>query len=323
MAATLPLPFGAVTGYRRCEDARVRPPPPIAFNTVYEAEPGVPWSPAPGVRCVLAPNPGPYTLTGTNTYLVGESELAVIDPGPDDDAHLAALLAVIGTTPVSHILVTHTHIDHSPLVPKLAAATGAEVVAFGPHPPARLAKEPDDTAESGDQSFRPDRQLVDGDVVRGDGWAIEAMYTPGHIGNHLCFASNGVLWSGDHIMGWSTTVITPTDGDLVEFLDSCERLLARPESVYLSAHGAPITDPKGLVGAIVEHRQYRHAQVLDLVTGGVDSVPTLVERIYPGLDERLFKAARGTVLSHLLALSREGRVVFDGTASASARVTAT
>jgi glyoxylase-like metal-dependent hydrolase (beta-lactamase superfamily II) len=294
---------------RRGEDRHVRAPEPIAFNLTYDEEPGRPWRCSDLVRCVVAPNPGPFTFTGTNTYLIGERRLAVVDPGPDDDKHLATLVDAIGDAEVTHILVTHTHRDHSPLVPKLAALTGANVVAFGMHPRARFVV-PDAKGEGGDVGFRPDTAIGDGYVVRGEGWTMRAVHTPGHIANHLCFAldEQDVLFTGDHIMGWSTSVISPIDGDLGDFYASAQRLIDRHETRYYSAHGAPIDDPRALVAAIVEHRQFRDAQVLDQLGSGNGELDVMVERIYPGLDERLVKAANGTLLSHLLRLIDLGAV---------------
>jgi glyoxylase-like metal-dependent hydrolase (beta-lactamase superfamily II) len=293
-------------------------PPPIPLVKVYDAAPGVPWSPTEGVRCVLAPNPGPFTFTGTNTYIVGGqmvggSSVAVIDPGPDDDAHLGALLAAIGSADVSHILVTHTHHDHSPLAAKLAERTGAPVMAFGPHPEPRLAPEPDAPEEGADRAFEPTSFLVHGDVVHGDGWSIDVVHTPGHLANHLCFGwrEAGLLFTGDHIMGWSTSVISPRDGDLGEFLASCDLVLARPDHLYLSAHGAPIERPHELVTAIAQHRLFRDAQIAELIADGICEIPVIVDRLYPGLDERLVRAARATVLSHLLRMLQQGRVRAD------------
>jgi glyoxylase-like metal-dependent hydrolase (beta-lactamase superfamily II) len=281
----------------------VRAPEPIAFNLTYDETPGVAWRCSALVRCVVAPNPGPFTFTGTNTYLVGERQLAVIDPGPDDDMHLVAIMDAVGDAEVSHILATHTHRDHSPLVPKLQALTGAQVVAFGMHPRPRFVV-PDTKGEAGDVEFRPDTAIGDGFVVRGDAWTIRALHTPGHIANHLCFAldEEGVLFTGDHIMGWSTSVISPIDGSLGDFYRSAERLMVRHDTRYYSAHGAPIGDPRSLVGAIVAHRRFRDTQVLDLLDSGYGDLDAMVERIYPGLDERLVRAAKGTLLSHLLRL---------------------
>ncbi len=294
--------------------------PPLPLELRYDAVPGAPWRHSDLVRCVLAPNPGPYTFTGTNTYLVGEGEIAVIDPGPDDDAHLAALLAAIGTAQVTHILVTHTHRDHSPLAAKLSTLTGAPTFAYGPHPKPRFSLR-SSGEEGGDLDFEPDQLLFDGDSVNGDGWTIQALYTPGHIQNHLCFEllDESLLFTGDHIMGWSTSVIGPADGDLGDFYDSCERLLRRHERVYLSAHGAPILRPRELVAAILEHRRLRDGQILDAVAAGADDLPAIVAIVYPDLEPALQRGAKGTVLSHLLRFVALGTVAMEAEPGPDAR----
>ncbi|MQT11564.1 MBL fold metallo-hydrolase [Segnochrobactrum spirostomi] len=267
---------------------------------------------APGVRRLTARNPGPFTFHGTNTFLVGSGPVAVIDPGPDDPAHVAAILAAAGPAGVSHILVTHTHLDHSPAARALAAATGAPVYGEGPHRPAR-APRPGRTLgldASGDLAFRPDVVLRDGDRVAGDGWAIEAVATPGHAANHLAFALGGtdILFSGDHVMAWSTTIVAPPDGAMADYLASLDRLLARPESVYLPAHGGPQREAHAYVAALKAHRAAREAAVLARLGAGDRTLADLVDAIYAGLDPALKPAAALSVLAHLDHLVERGLV---------------
>ncbi|MGE0308327.1 MAG: MBL fold metallo-hydrolase [Acidimicrobiia bacterium] len=305
---------------------------PLPLVTTYDAVAGVPWVYDDLVTCVVAPNPGPFTFLGTNTYVIGRDVLALIDPGPDDEAHHASLLAAIDGRAVSHVFVTHTHRDHSPLATKMARELDAELVGCGPHPEPRFRppveptpdptnEEDSDTApekgEGGDREYRPDRQLLHGDRVVGDGWTVEALHTPGHISNHLCYALVGrdLVFTGDHIMGWSTSVISPAEGDLGDFLRSCELLLSRSERTYLSAHGAPITDPHALVRAFMDHRRGRSQQILTVLRerdGDLLDLGDFVTAMYPGLDERLVKAAKGSVLAHLIDLRSNGFIEIVG-----------
>ena len=262
---------------------------------------------APQVARLLAPNPSPYTFTGTQVHLVGRHELAVIDPGPADPAHLDALLAAIAGRPLAAILVTHTHRDHSPGAAPLAAATGAPVIGCAP-----LVVEGEQEAGF-DRSYAPDRVLADGESVVVDGRTLTAVHTPGHTSNHLCFADDaaGVLFSGDHVMGWSTSVVIPPDGDMGQYLASLTRLRERTwDRLYLPAHGDPVTDPQRLVRGMISHRLQRERQLVRLLDeGGPSPLAPLVARAYPGLDPRLVPAAEATALAHLLALEQQGRVV--------------
>ena len=259
-----------------------------------------------GVARLLAPNPSPYTFTGTQVHLVGREELAIIDPGPADPVHLDALLAAIAGRPVAAILVTHTHRDHSPGAAPLAAATGAPVIGCAP-----LVVEGEQ--ESGfDCGYAPDRVLADGDSVTVDGRTLTAVHTPGHTSNHLCFADDaaGLLFSGDHVMGWSTSVVIPPDGDMGQYMASLTKLRERTrDRLYLPAHGDPVADPHRLVRGMLSHRLQRERQLLRLLEEGGPSLLTrLVARAYPGLDPRLVPAAEATALAHLLALEQQGRV---------------
>lgn len=258
---------------------------------------------SPLVRRVLARNPGPFTERGTATFVVGRGRVAVIDPGPDDPAHVAALLAGLRGETVTHILVTHTHRDHSPATAALQAATGAPSHGFGPH------GAPDD--RSADTAFRPDLRLAEGDVVSGVGWRLEAVHTPGHASNHLCFAlpEERTLFSGDHVMGWSTTVIAPPDGDMALYRRSLERLLARDDTLYRPTHGRPIAEPQAHVRRLLEHRRQRAAAILERLSAGDRTVPELVAAIYDGLPPALVAAAGQSVMAQLIELVGEGRVV--------------
>ena len=277
-----------------------------------EAATGLPIQLEPLVARVLAPNPSPYTADGTNSYLVGTHDLAVIDPGPDDPGHLSALLAAIAGRPVRAIVVTHHHRDHSPLSRALAGATGASIVGAAALP----ADAPGSGEAAFDADYRPDRALTEGDTVAGDGWTLEAIATPGHTSNHLAFAfpqardGAGALFSGDHVMGWSTSIVSPPDGDMGAYMVSLEKLIPRTEPVYHPGHGAPVERPQRLVRHMLGHRRQREAQVLrQLRDGGEQALSALVPPLYVGLDPRLLPAAERTVLAHLLDLQRRGLVV--------------
>ncbi|MFQ5563178.1 MAG: MBL fold metallo-hydrolase [Parvularculaceae bacterium] len=268
----------------------------------------------PGVRRVIANNPGPFTYTGSGTYIIGEGETAVIDPGPDCQNHLNALLDALESERVTHILVTHTHKDHCGLARRLADATGAPVLAAGAHPGQASGEEAPALDEGGDRAFRPDRVLADGDRIAGDGWALETVATPGHLSNHLCFAlaEQGVLFTGDHVMGWSTTVVAPPDGDMSDYMNSLESLLARDDSLYLPTHGGPIEKPRAFVRAIRTHRLMRDAQILDRLKRGDTQITEITRAIYADVDKRLHGAAALNVLAHLIRLHRLGAVACNG-----------
>ncbi|MFC7537944.1 MBL fold metallo-hydrolase [Sphingomonas sp. GCM10030256] len=262
----------------------------------------------PGIARLLAPNPSPYTFTGTQVHLVGEDELAVIDPGPDQPEHLAALLRAIGGRPVAAILITHTHRDHSPASRSLAAATGAPIVGC---PPISF-DEGGPRADAGfDHHYSPDRVLADGEAVAIDGRTVSAVHTPGHTSNHLCFAdeTSGALFTGDHVMGWSTSVVIPPDGNMCDYLRSLDKLRVRHDRIYYPAHGDPVRDPKRLVRGMLTHRLQREKQILRRVAEGDRTVEQIVAASYRGLDPRLVPAAGASVLAHLLDLQRRGLVV--------------
>ena len=259
----------------------------------------------PGIARVLAHNPSAFTYYGTQTYLIGESQVAVIDPGPDQPDHLEALERAIGGRPVAAIMCTHTHRDHSPASRPLAEMTGAPIIGCAP-----LALETvgprADAAFDGD--YQPERILADGDAVQVDDQSITAVATPGHTSNHLCFAYGDALLTGDHVMGWSTTVVVPPDGDMAEYIRSLDKLRRRDDRIYYPAHGPAVTNPQQYVRHLVGHRMQREKQILTLVGEKRRPIPDIVANAYPGLDPRLVTAAGGSVLAHLLDLERRGLV---------------
>jgi glyoxylase-like metal-dependent hydrolase (beta-lactamase superfamily II) len=266
---------------------------------------------APAVRRVLAPNPSPFTFTGTQTYVVGEGEVAVIDPGPDLAEHIDALLAAVAGERVAAIVCTHTHRDHSPASRALAAATGAPVVGCAP---LDLADDGPRADEAFDGGYAPDRVLADGETLEGPGWTLEAVATPGHTSNHLCFAlrEQRALFSGDHVMGWSTTVVAPPDGDMAAYMSSLERLLARDDRILYPAHGPAVGQPRRHVRALIGHRRMREKQILGRVGRGEGMIPAMVAGMYAGIDARLHPAAGRSVLAHLIDLEARGRVRQEG-----------
>ncbi|MEM7226734.1 MAG: MBL fold metallo-hydrolase [Pseudomonadota bacterium] len=268
---------------------------------------------SPLVRRVVAPNPSPFTYTGTGTFIVGQGAVAVIDPGPLLDDHVAALLAALEGERVSHILITHTHADHSPAAAPLKAATGAPTFGFGPHGSGR--PEPAvRVEEDGDRSFTPDHAIRNGAVIEGAGWCLEALHTPGHTSNHLCFAlaEEATLFSGDHVMGWSTSVISPPDGDMQAYLRALESLLGRDDALYRPTHGPAITQPKRHVAALIAHRQKREAAIAAALADGLRAIPEMVARIYREVPVHLHPAAGRTVLAHLIHMVETRRADCDG-----------
>lgn len=271
----------------------------------------------PLVARILAANPSAFTYTGTETYLVGTTDLAVIDPGPDLPSHIDALIRAIAGRPVVAIMCTHTHRDHSPASRAIQAATGAPIVGCAP-----LALDDDGPRADAafDRDYRPDRVLADGERVSGDGWTLTAIATPGHTSNHLCFAleESGALFTGDHVMGWSTSVIAPPDGDMGAYMASLEKLRARKDRVYYPAHGDAVETPQRLVRGMMGHRKQREGQILRLLGQEVGDIPAMVEKMYVGLDPRLTGAAGRSVLAHLIDLRQRGIVT--GTEGGSWRI---
>lgn len=267
---------------------------------------------SPLIRRVVADNPGPFTYTGTGTYIVGRDApgagVAVIDPGPLDDAHLAALLAAVGGQTVSHVLVTHTHRDHAPLARPFARAVGAPILAAAP--PTRTVHASASLDEEEDEAFAPDIVLNGGERLQGDGWTLEALATPGHASNHMAFvlAEENALFSGDHVMGWSTTIVAPPDGDMAAYMASLETVIARGFSTLWPTHGAPITEPGPFLEAYKAHRLGREAQVLARLAAGDRRIADMAPALYAAVDSRLWPAASLSVWAHLIALERAGRV---------------
>ena len=288
----------------------------IPFNRNFPLVPGVVEEVVPGVRRVLCNNPSPFTFTGSITYIVGNGNVAIIDPGPDDETHVQAVLDAVRGETVTHIFVTHTHRDHSPGTARLKAATGASVYAEGPHRASRpaYASEIRTTESGGDWDFRPDVTLKDGDVVTGDGWRLEAVWTPGHTANHMAFAwpERKLMFIGDHVMGWSTSIVVPPDGSMVDYMASLEKLTRREEQLYLSGHGPEIPDAVRFVKFLMRHRKAREASILHRLAKGEADIPTIVRASYIGIDPRLVNAAGYSVLAHLEDLVARNVVATDG-----------
>ncbi len=276
---------------------------------------------SPLVRRVVAPNPGPFTFTGTGTYLVGRGRVAVIDPGPDLPAHVDAILAATAGETITRILVTHTHRDHSAAAARLAAATGAPTCGYGPHGSGRKRRDgdapDDDTAlveEGADRDFVPDITLRDGDLIADEGWRLEALWTPGHTSNHLCFALDAerALFTGDHVMGWSTSVIVPPDGDMAAYLAALERLHRRDDAILWPTHGPPIRAPRRFLDALIAHRHAREAAIEAAVRAGRSRLAEIVSAVYADTPKALHEAAACSVLAHLIHLAERGRLRIDG-----------
>lgn len=262
---------------------------------------------SPLIRRVLARNASPFSYTGTQTYIIGTGEVAVIDPGPygDDPAHVGALVRVLEGERIAAILCTHTHRDHSPAAAPLKAATGAPVIGCAP----LVLSDDGPRADAGfDPTYAPDRVLADGETLSGPGWSLTALHTPGHTSNHLCYAlpQEKALFTGDHVMGWSTTVVSPPDGDMTDYMASLALLLERDDQTYYPAHGKPVDSPQRLVRGMMGHRKQREGQILRLLERGVGAIPAMVSEMYKGIDPRLHGAAGRSVLAHLIDLERRG-----------------
>ena len=266
---------------------------------------------SPRIRRVIAANPGPFTFHGTGTYIVGSGEVAVIDPGPMLPAHLQALKRAIAGERVSAILITHDHADHAPLAASLAEHTGACILGGEPHPDRQAP--PQGVEEGLDRSYRPGRVLQDGERVSGPGWTLRAVHTPGHTSNHVCYAleEEHALFTGDHVMGWSTTVITPPDGDMTAYYASLGKVIAGDFHTLWPTHGPPVTDPGPFLKAYLNHRLRREQAIRAVLARGPARVDALVSEVYVGLDPRLKGAAASSVLAHLLHLVRTGEAVTD------------
>jgi glyoxylase-like metal-dependent hydrolase (beta-lactamase superfamily II) len=284
----------------------------IPFRREFSFEYGRLEPVAPMIRRIVARNPSPFTFKGTGTYVIGRGDVAVIDPGPDLPEHIEALLAGLKGERVTHILITHTHRDHSPAAQPLKTVTGAPTYGFGPHAGGNRGEPA--VEEGGDWDFVPDIVVRDGDRIAGQEWVFEAVHTPGHTSNHLCFSlpESGVLFSGDHVMGWSTSVIAPPDGDMAAYMASLDKLLGRSDRVYWPTHGPAIPEPKEHVRAFITHRREREAGILDCLRAGVGRIDAIVERLYIGLQPALRRAAGRSVQAHLVDLVARGLVESDG-----------
>ena len=288
----------------------------LSFDIRSPAQAGECVRVSPLVRRIIASNPGPITFTGTCSYIVGTGKVAIIDPGPSLPGHVEALLGEVRNETVTHVFVTHTHRDHSPAAAAIRAATGAAIVGCGPHRPARalFTGEVNPLEASSDKDYAPDRELGDGDAVEGDGWTLAALATPGHMANHLAFSlvEEKALFSGDHVMAWSTTVVAPPDGSMSEFMASLDKLRGRDETVYWPGHGGPVTEPQRFVRALVHHRRQREASILNRLAAGDSTIPEIVAAIYQGLNPALVGAAGLSVFAHLEDLVARGQAATDG-----------
>jgi glyoxylase-like metal-dependent hydrolase (beta-lactamase superfamily II) len=290
--------------------------PDLKFKTTMHFTYGEPSPVSPGIVRVVANNPSPLTFKGTNTYLVGMTELAVIDPGPSDAAHLDAILSAAAGRPIRQILITHAHRDHVDGAAALQAATGAPILGFGRE--SFRAEGPSvnpQGAEFIDYVFIPDQSIGDGDIIREREWSFEAVHTPGHAPDHLCLALEGrnVLFSGDHVMAWNTTLVAPPEGSMAEYVSALERLMARPETVYLPGHGGRLDDAHRSVKAYLLHRRWREDSILDIIRGGLGTtIATIVPVVYPTIDAKLTPAAALSVQAHVEHLIARGLVTCDG-----------
>ncbi|KAB2698392.1 MBL fold metallo-hydrolase [Ochrobactrum sp. Kaboul] len=288
----------------------------LVFDSSFSPEYGKPVELSKGIVRLTVNNPSAFTFHGTNSYIVGHDTLAVIDPGPVDEAHYHALLAAIAGRPVSHIFVSHTHRDHSPLAERLKNELGAKTVAEGPHRPARPyhAGEVNALEASADTDFAPDIVLADGGTVEGDGWALEGLHTPGHAANHMAFGLKGtdILFSADHVMAWATSIVAPPDGSMSDYMASLEKLLAREDHVYLPGHGGAVTKPAAFVRGLRAHRRMRERAIFERINQGDRTIGDMVRAIYRDTDPRLHGAAALSVLAHLEDLVGRGEIVTDG-----------
>lgn len=286
-----------------------------------DCEYGILQEAEPGIRRVIAPNPGPFTLYGTGTYVIGKGNVAVIDPGPAITAHIEALVQGLHDETISHILVTHTHLDHSPGCALLKDFCDAPTYGFGPHGSGRERREGQVEAriagpaeEGADFDFTPDIQVRDGDIIDGDDFVIECLHTPGHTSNHVCYRlcepteGSGILFCGDHVMGWSTTIVSPPDGDMGAYIGSLKRLLEEDDRTYWPTHGDPIRDPKSRIESLIHHRHRREGEIIDCLHRGIDTIPEMVRDIYRELPAAMHRAAGRSVLASIIHLIEQGMV---------------
>ena len=283
----------------------------IPFNRELNFEYGVCQHIAKDIRRIMAPNPSAFTFHGTGTYIIGSGSVAVIDPGPNIPEHVDAILSALSGESISHILVTHTHLDHSPAVEHIKAATGAPSYAFGPH---GRNLQSDTVEEGADFDFTPDHFVNDGEIIPGEGWTVQGVHTPGHTSNHMCFSfqEENALFCGDHVMGWSTTVVSPPDGNMKSYMDSLKKVADRKEITFYPTHGAPISDPKSFIVALVALRKEREEQIILCLKDGISLIPEMVKRMYVGIDPKLHKAAGRSVLAHMIHLVETNRAKCTG-----------
>jgi glyoxylase-like metal-dependent hydrolase (beta-lactamase superfamily II) len=277
---------------------------------------------SPLITKVLCKNPSPYTYTGTQTYFIGDKSLAIIDPGPVDMEHGEALLRAIGERDVSHILVTHTHMDHSPLSAWLSSKTGAKIIGYGRHGSGRAGGlEFEDVEAGADKNFFPHKIIADGDIINGNGWTIECVHTPGHTSNHICFKliEENTIFVGDHLMAWATTVISPPDGDMRAYLKSLEKLKSHNAEVLLPTHGGSIDNPRAFIRGVLIHRRMREGQILERLKERSQTIEEMVKSMYKDVDKRLHGAAARSVFAHIIALHDEGRITCEGDLSLTAQ----
>ncbi|MEM6373838.1 MAG: MBL fold metallo-hydrolase [Pseudomonadota bacterium] len=280
-------------------------------NDPFDPRPGLCAALEPGLRRILAPNPSPMTFRGTNTYLIGTRDIAVIDPGPQDKSHLEAILAALGPDQrVSHIIATHSHLDHTPLASVLAEHTGAPVLGFGPAHAGRSAVMSGLVSagmagggEGIDHRFSPNITVADGARITGSDWTLEVIHTPGHLGNHICLGWNDTCLTGDHVMGWASSLVSPPDGDLTDFMASCDRLAARNWRVFYPGHGAPVADPAARLSWLITHRRGREAAILDALRTEPATAHSIARRVYTDTPATLLPAATRNVLAHLIDLT--------------------
>jgi len=288
----------------------------IPFNYELDFEYGKVETLSPLIRRVVARNPSAFSFHGTGTYIIGEGEVAVIDPGPMLDEHIEALTQGLAGETISHILVTHTHSDHSPAARIIKARSGAPTYAYGPHGSGK--QDLDIPVDGGaDFDFSPDVFVTHGELIEGKGWTMECVYTPGHTSNHMCFQlkEEKALFTGDHVMGWSTSIISPPDGDMTSYMESLELLLNRDDKLYWPTHGDCITDPKPFVRSFIEHRLERESQILSALKSGQSSIEEMVPGMYTELDKRMYPAAARSVLAAIIRLVDTGKVSCEGSPS--------
>jgi len=283
----------------------------LPFKKELNFEYGVAEELSPLIRRVIAQNPSPFTLHGTGTYIIGRGSVAVIDPGPLDGNHVEAILKATEGETISHILITHTHHDHSPAAQPLKEKTGAKTFGFGPHGSGKPGMKPE---EGGDMDFTPDIRITDGEIIEGQGWTMRALHTPGHLSNHICFEliEEKTLFSGDHVMGWSTSIVSPPDGDMKQYMASLAKLLNFDHTKYWPTHGPAIEDPHPFVKGLIAHRQSRMEQIKNCLSEGPMDIPSMVKKMYTDVPEYLHPAAARSVYSHILMMVENGEILCDG-----------